>query len=82
MAAQNPGEGKRRGGVVGWSLGGGTLSVVAALLYSWLHCACASNYRQRRGGPVQHVVPFRAGETMLENRSVIRRIPEASEKQR
>lgn len=26
--------------------------------------ACASNYRQKRGGPVQHVVPFRAGETM------------------
>lgn len=46
------------------SVVGGTLLVVAALLYSWLHCACASNYRQRRGGPVQHVVPFRAGETM------------------
>lgn len=43
---------------------GGGLSVVAALLYSWLHSACASNYRQKRGGPVQHVVPFRAGETM------------------
>lgn len=44
--------------------GGEPLTVVAALLYSWLHSACAFNYRQRRGGPVQHVVPFRAGETM------------------
>ncbi|KAK2917619.1 hypothetical protein Q8A73_004365 [Channa argus] len=39
----------------------GALLVVAASLYSWLHSACASNYSQRRGGPVQHVVPFRAG---------------------
>lgn len=44
--------------------GAGRLSAVAAQLCSRLHSACASNYRQRRGGPVLHVVPFRAGETM------------------
>lgn len=33
--------------------------------------------RERRSGGALwlHVVPFRAGETVLENRSVIRRIP-------
>ncbi len=62
MAPQT--QGKGRGGGGGGGDGEGGLSVVAALLYSWLHSACASNYRQRRGGPVQHVVPFRAGETM------------------
>lgn len=70
-------------GVRGW--GSGCVVVAAAAeapLYSQLRGACASNYRQKRGGAVQHVVPFRAGETMLENRSVIRCIPEPSEKQR
>lgn len=63
-----------------WDGGGG---VIWAVWWWWrLRGACASNYRQKRGGAVRHVVPFRAGETMLENRSVIRCIPEAGEKQR
>lgn len=54
---------------------------LVGLLWS-LYLCFSLETKEKRFGPVPHVVLFRAGETMSENGSVIQRIPETSEEWR